>query len=176
MSSWRPTPALVRACLLALGGVTGGIALGQEVLVVLAAPFVVLAAMGLVGRPRTAPRVSARLDHHRLHEGQGTTSRLEVDDLADVEHVTRVAARAVHVATSPTYGSAGSLVGDGLPTLGLSPRRWGRRAIGAERVALTSAWAGWRWGPLDLPEHGLSVLPQTAPYSPTGSPSSPTSG
>ena len=164
MTSWRPTPALVRACLLALGGTTGGVVLGQEVLVVLAAPFVVLAAMGLAGRPRHDVRVAARLDHHRLHEGQGTTSRLEVDDLAGVEHVTRVASRAVHVATSPTYGSAGSLVGDGLPTLGLSPRRWGRRAIGAERVALTSAWAGWRWGPLDLPEHGLSVLPQTAPY------------
>ena len=36
MSSWRPTAALVRSCLLALGGVTGGIVLGQEVLVDLA--------------------------------------------------------------------------------------------------------------------------------------------
>ncbi len=164
MTSWRPTPALVRACLLALGGVTGGVVLGQEVLVVLAAPFVVLAAMGLAGRPRHAVRVTARLDHHRLHEGQGSTSRLEVDDLTGVEHVTRVASRAAHVATSPTYGASGSLVDDGLPTVGFSPRRWGRRAVGAERVALTSAWAGWRWGPFDLPEHGLSVLPQTAPY------------
>jgi uncharacterized protein (DUF58 family) len=164
VTSWRPSPALVRACLLALGGITGGVVLGQEVLVVLAAPFVVLAAMGLAGRPRHAVQVAARLDHHRLHEGQGATSRLEVDDLADVEHVTRVASRAAHVATSPTYGTSGSLVDDGLPTIDFSPRRWGRRAVGAERVALTSAWAGWRWGPLDLPEHGLSVLPQTAPY------------
>ncbi len=164
MSSWRPTPALVRSCLLALGGVAGGVALGQEVLVVLSAPFVVLAALGLASRPRQPVTVGARIDHHRLHEGQGTTSRLEVDDLTGVEHVTRVAARAAHVATSPTYGAAGSLVADGLPVLGFSPRRWGRRAIGAERVALTSAWAGWRWGPVDLPESGLSVLPQTAPY------------
>lgn len=164
MTSWRPTPALVRACLLALGGVTGGVALGQEVLVVLAAPFAVLAVMGLAGRPRTAPRVSARLDHYHLHEGQATTSRLLVDDLAGVEHVVRVAAAAPHVATQPIHGAAGSLVTEGLPTVVSSPRRWGRRAVGAERVALTSAWAGWRWGPLDLPEHGFSVLPQTAPY------------
>jgi uncharacterized protein (DUF58 family) len=164
VSSWRPTAALVRSCLLALGGVTGGIVLGQEVLVVLAAPFVVLAAMGLAGRPSTAPRVSARLDHHRLHEGQGTTSRLEVDDLTGVEHVTRVAARAAHVVTQPTYGAAGTLVDAGLPTISSSPRRWGRRGVGAERVALVSAWAGWRWGPVDIPEHGLTVLPQTAPY------------
>lgn len=164
MTSWRPTPALVRACLLALGGTSGGVVLGQEVLVVLAAPFVVLAVMGLAGRPRQPVRVSARLDHLRLHEGQGTTSRLEVDDLTGVEHVTRTAAPTGHVVTSPTYGAAGSLVEDGLPVLRFSPRRWGRRAIGAERVALTSAWAGWRWGPLDMPEHGLHVLPQTAPY------------
>ena len=164
MTSWRPTPALVRSCLLALGGVTGGIVLGQVVLVVLAAPFVVLAAMGLAGRPRTAPHVSASLDHVRLHEGQATVSRLVVDDLAGVEHVTRVAARAPHVVTHPLYGAAGSLVDDGLPTVTSSPRRWGRRAVGAERVALTSAWAGWRWGPLDLPERGFNVLPQTATY------------
>ena len=164
MTSWRPTPALVRSCLLALGGVTGGIVLGQEVLVVLAAPFVVLAAMGLAARPRTTPQVSVRLDHHRLHEGQGTTSRLVVDDLAGVEHVTRVARPAVHVVTRPRYGAAGSLVDEGLPTISSSPRRWGRRAVGAERVALTSSWAGWRWGPVDLPEHGLDVLPQVAPY------------
>ena len=43
MTSWQPTPALVRACLFALGGLTGGVVLGQEVLVVLAAPFVVAA-------------------------------------------------------------------------------------------------------------------------------------
>lgn len=164
MSSWRPTPALVRACLLALAGIAGGIVLGQEVLVVLAAPFVVVAAMGLLARPRHAVRVDARLDHVRLHEGQGTTSRIEVDDLSGVEHVTRVAGRSAHVATSPTYGAVGSLAADGLPTLGFSPRRWGRRGVGAERVALTSAWAGWRWGPVDLPESGFNVLPQTAPY------------
>ncbi|MCW2739098.1 DUF58 domain-containing protein [Nocardioides sp.] len=164
MTSWRPTPSLVRACLLALGGLAGAVVLGLDALVVLAAPFVVLALMGLAGRPRSTPTLTTRIDHHRLHEGQGTTSRLVVDDLAGVEHVTRVAAPATHVATQPTYGASGSLAADGLPTVDFSPRRWGRRAIGAERVALTSAWAGWRWGPLDMPEHGLSVLPQTAPY------------
>lgn len=164
MTTWRPTPALVRACLLALGGVCAGVVLGQEVLVVLAAPFVVLAAMGLAGRPRHSVRVTARIDHHRLHEGQGTTSRLEVDDLTGVEHVTRTAAATAHVVTTPVHGATGTLVSDGLPTIAFSPRRWGRRAIGAERVALTSAWAGWQWGPFDMPEHGLNVLPQTAPY------------
>jgi uncharacterized protein (DUF58 family) len=164
VTSWQPTPALVRACLLGLGGVSLGVVLGQEVLAVLCAPFVLLAAAGLAAHPRRRPRVTARLDHSRLHEGQGTTSRLEVDDVAGVEHVTRVAARTAHVASAPTYGAVGSLVGDGLPTVGFSPRRWGRRAVGAERVALTSHWAGWRWGPVHLPETVLLVLPRAAPY------------
>ncbi len=164
MTTWRPTPSLVRSCLLAFGGLAGGVVLGLEVLVVLAAPFVVLSLMGLVGRPRHTPRMDTGIDHHRLHEGQGTTSRLVVDDLRAVEHATRVAAPAAHVVTRPTYGASGSLVADGLPTIEFSPRRWGRRVIGAERVALTSTWAGWRFGPVDMPEHGLSVLPQTAPY------------
>ena len=164
MTSWRPTPSLVRAGLVALGGIAGAVVLGLPVLAVVAAPFVVLVVMGLLARPPGEPGLHTRIDHHRLHEGQGTTSRLEVDDLTGVEHVTRVAAAVPHVATRPTHGASGSLVADGLPTMGFSPRRWGRRSIGAERVGLTSAWAGWLWGPVDLPEHGLSVLPQTAPY------------
>jgi uncharacterized protein (DUF58 family) len=164
VTTWRPTPSLVRACLLALGGLAGGVAAGLDVLVVLAAPFVLLGVMGMLSRPRHTPTVRTEIDHHRLHEGQGTTSRLLVDDLTGVEHVTRVSARAPHVATRPTYGVTSSLVSDGLPVLEFSPRRWGRRTIGAERVALTSAWAGWRSGPVSMPEHGLAVLPQTAPY------------
>ncbi|SEC68913.1 Uncharacterized conserved protein, DUF58 family, contains vWF domain [Nocardioides exalbidus] len=164
MTSWQPTPAAVRACLLALVGLGGGVVAGREVLVVLAAPFVVLGAMALVSRPGTVPTIRTTIDHRRLHEGQGTTSRLVVGDLAGVEHVTRASARAPHVATRPTYGTVGSLVAHGLPSIEFSPRRWGRRTIGAERVALTSAWAGWRSGPVDLPEHGLVVLPQAATY------------
>jgi uncharacterized protein (DUF58 family) len=164
VTSWRPTPSLVRACLLALGGVAAGVVGGLDVLVVLAAPFLVLAAMGLLARPRSTPKVRTLIDHHRLHEGQGTTSRLLVDDLSGVEHATRVAGPAPYVATRPTYGAVGSLVDRGMPVLEFSPRRWGRRVVGAERVALTSAWGGWRSGPMDMPEHGLTVLPQTAPY------------
>ena len=164
MTAWRLTPSLVRACLLSLVGLAGGVVAGLEVLVVLAAPFVLLAAMGLLGRPRHEPVVRTEIDHHHLHEGQGTTSRLVVDELGGVEHVTRVAAPAPHVAPRPAHGAVGSMVERGLPVLEFSPRRWGRRVIGAERVALTSAWAGWRCGPLDMPEHGLTVLPQMAPY------------
>ena len=164
MNAWRPTASLVRAVLLALGGLAGALFTGSATLVVLAAPFALLALLGVLARPRTAPVLTTRIDHPRLHEGQGTTSRFEVDDPAGVEHVTRVAAPVAHVATRPPYGAVGSLAADGMPTLEYGPRRWGRRELGVERAALTSAWAGWRWGPVELPFHELHVLPQAAPY------------
>ena len=164
MSTWRPTPALVRAVLVALGGLAGGLLLGSPALVVLASPFTVLAVLGVLSRPRTQPSCTTTLDHHRLHEGQGTASRLVLADAAGVEHATRVAAPAPYVATRPVHGAVGGLTADGLPVLEYGPRRWGRRDLGVERVGLTSAWAGWRWGPVDVSPHQLYVLPQAAPY------------
>ena len=164
MTGWRPTAALVRAVLLGLGGLAGALLAGSPTLVVLAAPFALLAVLGVLARPRTAPGPRSGLDHHRLHEGQGTASRLELDDPAGVEHVTRVASHVEHVATRPPYGAVGALTADAMPVVEYGPRRWGRRDLGVERVALTSAWAGWRWGPVDLPFHELHVLPQAVPY------------
>jgi uncharacterized protein (DUF58 family) len=164
VTGWRPTASLVRAVLVSLGGLAGALLAGSAILAVLAAPFALLALLGVLSRPRTAPVLTTRIDHHRLHEGQGTTSRLEVDDPTAVEHVTRVAAPVQHVATRPPYCTVGSLVSGGMPVLEYGPRRWGRRDLGVERVALTSRWAGWRWGPVDLPFHELHVLPQAVPY------------
>lgn len=164
MTRWRPTPALVRSVLVAGTGLAGALLSGSPGVAVLAAPFLVLAVLGVLSRPRTEPAVAARLDHHRLHEGQGTSSRLQVSDLAGVEHVTRVASPAPYVVASPRWGVVGSLVDRGLPALAFGPRRWGRRSVGSERVGLTSSWGAWRWGPVALPPDGLFVLPQAAPY------------
>lgn len=164
MSRWQPTPALVRAVLVAAGGLAGALLTGSPALVVLAAPFLLPALLGSLSRPRTEPRVAGVLDHHRLHEGQGTTSRLDVSDLTGVEHVTRAASPAPYVVTTPRWGVVGSLVDRGLPVVAYGPRRWGRRSVGNERVGLTSRWAGWRWGPVAVPPDGLFVMPQSAPY------------
>jgi uncharacterized protein (DUF58 family) len=164
VTEWRPTPALVRAVLVSLGGLAVALLTGSPGLVVLAAPFALHAGLGVLARPRSRPEAHTRIDHHRLHEGQGTTSRLDLADADGVEHVTRVAAPVPQVATRPPYGAVGALVDEGLPTLELGPRRWGRRTLGVERVGLTSAWGAWRWGPLDQGVHELHVLPQSAPY------------
>lgn len=170
MTGWRPTAALGRSLLVATAGIAFSILFGDPVLVVLVAPMVLMAALGLLHRPRSAPRLSSHLDHLTLHEGQGTVVRLVVDDLAGVEHVTRVAAGAPYLASRPLSGGAGVLVdGDAgrVPTLEVSPRRWGRRTLGEEKVGLTAPWAGYRWGPLPLSGQAMDVLPVTPPFDST---------
>lgn len=166
MTQWRVTPALLRAVVVAASGLGVGLVGAAPHLVVLGSAFVVPVVLGLLSFPGTTPRVSSRLDHQRLHEGQGTTSRLGLDDATGVEQVTRTLVPEAHVTVEPESGALAVPVGPGLdlPGLVVSPRRWGRRLVGTERVALTSGWAGFRWGPLALPQTGLSVLPQTAPY------------
>lgn len=160
------TGSLARASAVAALGLGLGLVFGDPVVVVLAAPFLPLAALGLVLKPRSAPVIAARLDHAFLHEGQGTHNRLVVDDLAGTEHVTRIAVAVPHVAMHPAHGRLGGLVSgpEDLPVVDMSPRRWGRRVLGEEQVALTSAWGGYRWGPVLMAGDQMRVLPQTAAY------------
>ncbi len=146
-------------------GVGGAILLGEPGVAVLVAPLLVTATMGLLGRPRRTPIVTNRLDHLSLHEGQGTTSRLLVHDGDDIEQITRVMDRAPHVACHPSEGRLSRMLLDDPPDIEISPRRWGRRTLGNEMVALHSSWAGYRWGPASLLGNELRVLPATPPYS-----------
>jgi uncharacterized protein (DUF58 family) len=161
---WRPTAALSRALLVGALAVVVAILAGEPSVMVLGAPLVLCATFSLLGRPTSWPTLSTRLDHRSLHEGQGTTSRLHIDSDEDVEQVTRVAAGAAYVAMHPWHGLASRLYEDGAPEVEISPRRWGRRLLGAELVALTSPWAGYRWGPVELTGNQLRVLPQNAPF------------
>jgi uncharacterized protein (DUF58 family) len=164
MSHWRATAALSRALVVGAVGVGSAVLFGEPVLMVLTAPFVVLGALGLAHRPGSRPRLATRIDHVSLHEGQGTVSRLVLHDGDDVEHVTRVAALAPYVALHPAEGRVGRLLGDAPPELELSPRRWGRRMVGEEKVGLHTRWAGFRWGPATLGGQEMRVLPVTAPF------------
>ena len=164
MTRWVATPALARACVVAAAGLVGAVALGSPVLVVLTAPFLVPAVLGLAHHPRTTPRLVPDLGVQRLHEGQGVASGLVVEPADGVEHVTRVLERPPYVVLSPPSGVVGGLVRDGVPEAGIGVTRWGRRPIGAEQVALTGAWAGFRWGPREVPAVPVAVLPQAAAF------------
>ncbi|MCW2774364.1 MAG: hypothetical protein JWN91_2690 [Nocardioides sp.] len=163
-SHWRPTAALGRA--LVVSGIALAVALvvGDPSLVVIAAPFVLLVALSLVHRPTREPRLDSHLDHVILHEGQGTTARLAMADVDEVEFVTRVAGRPPYVALRPSGGYVGRLLAEGVPDVEISPRRWGRRFLGEEYVALYTPWAGFRYGPIALGGQQVRVLPVTPPY------------
>lgn len=164
-AGWRATSALRRALVVGSTGVGAAVVLGEPGLCVLAAPLVLAGVSGLLGRPTRTPVVTTTLDHVSLHEGQGTTSRLRLLDADDVEQVTRAVDRAPHVTCRPADGRVVRMVGDGpLPDVELSPRRWGRRVLGNELTALTSAWAGYRWGPVVLLGSEMRVLPTTTAY------------
>ncbi len=160
-SRWNATGSLGRALTVGGVGVALALAVGRPALVVLVAPLLVAGAFGVVYRPTREPRVFARFSHSQLHEGQGTRVRLETAELDDVEHASRSMSAQPQVALHPVLGAVGHLVGpDGVvEPIEISPRRWGLRIIGAEKVAFTTPWGGYRWGPVTLPGREVAVLP-----------------
>ncbi len=159
-SRWNPTSSLGRALTVGGVGVALALAMGRPAVVVLVAPLLVAGAMGVLQRPTIEPRVFASFAHHQLHEGQGMRVRLEATDVQDAEQVTRAMVPQPHLALHPVEGTLGHLMGDGgIEPIEASPRRWGLRLIGAEKVAFTTAWGGYRWGPVALPGREVAVLP-----------------
>jgi uncharacterized protein (DUF58 family) len=158
---WNPTSSLGRA--LSVGGVGLAVALvsGRPGLVVVVAPLLVLSAMALLHKPTRDPQVFGTIAHLQLHEGQGTRVRLDTRDMDDVEHLTRVMTPRSFLAVHPAGGAIGQLVGgDGaIVPFEVSPRRWGVRLVGSEKVALTAPWAGYRWGPIPLIGREVRVFP-----------------
>jgi len=166
MTGWRPTPALLRAVALSAFGVVGGLLFGAPSLVVLTAPLALYAALAVRGRPTDELELSTQLTNRTLIEGQGTTSLLELDARGQqLEHVVRVVGVTPFVARDPAGGVVGGPVaGEAATRIGLTARRWGRRQLPDQKVALTSPWAGFRFGPVILPGHEVHALPTTAPF------------
>ncbi len=164
-SRWNATGSLGRALSIGGVGVALALAFGRPAVVVIVAPLLVAGAMGVVYRPTREPRVFASFAHRQLHEGQGMRLRLEATDLEDVEHATRAMTPGPHLALHPAEGAVGHLVGtEGIVSIEASPRRWGLRMFGAEKVALTTPWAGYRWGPVVMPGREVAVLPTVSHY------------
>ena len=63
MTRWRATASLGRAALVATAAATFAVLLGDPVLVVLAGPLALCAALGFVHTTRSRPRLDVVLDH-----------------------------------------------------------------------------------------------------------------
>jgi uncharacterized protein (DUF58 family) len=162
-AGWRPTTTLARAALVSGVLAAAAVILGRADLLVLATPFLVHTTVALVRRPGRAPRVSTRLDHRSVREGEGTRLVARLADAEDVEHAVVVAVRASWTAMRPAAGVVGATSRAADPevelAVELSSERWGRRAVGAGSVIATDPWAGRVWGPHALDAQLLTTLP-----------------
>ncbi len=171
MTGWRPSAALLRAA--AVAGLTSlvALALGRPDLLVLAAPFGLLAGLGLAHAPGRPVSSGLRIVDDRLREGQSTRLLVDVDAGADVEQATVTLATPAHVVVQPPSGVVAATVsGPTTLALVLGARRWGVRPVGTALLTASSRWGGYRWRSGPLPERSLTVLPQSTTFSSVESP------
>ncbi len=161
-AAWRATGALRRSTVLGAGGLALGVGFGRPAVLVLTVPLLLMSLMAMVRRPTTRPLVETSLPHASLREGEGVALDVRIHDDADVEQITRVLTPQRLVLGRPDEGRVVAWWPDA-EQVEVSPRRWGVITV-SERVALTSAWAGYRWGPVVPADRPLTVLPMAPPY------------
>ena len=167
-TQWRPTAALVRAAVAGPVLAVAAVLLGRPALLVVGAPLLICALLGILGRPRHDPVVDTTSEDRALPEGSGTALHAAVRWTGRVEQVTRVLAPVDLVATKPVAGAVSVTPDPGAVAvsvaLAVSPRRWGRPEVGKGLLAATSWWGGYRWGPFSTPGRRLTVLPAPLPF------------
>jgi uncharacterized protein (DUF58 family) len=165
-----PTRALGRTVLLTGLLLVLGVALGRVDLVLLAAPFAIGAAFGLLRMPRSAPEVVIDADEEHLVEGGRVAASLTVANPDVVPYDLVV----VRTRTSPWLKLEnadrpfGISVGrDDQVTVELPGEalRWGRHEVGpaAARVAACTGLLACR--PVVTPARGVRVYPVTEPFA-----------
>lgn len=159
---WRATGALRRSAVLGVGGLAWGVALGEPAVLVLTVPLLLMSLPALWRRPASTPLVETSLLHASLREGEGVALDVTVHDDADVEQITRILTPQPLLVGRPDGGRTVTW-GQKAPRLEVSPRRWGVITV-SERVALTSAWSGFRWGPVSPADRPITVLPVAPSY------------
>ncbi|MFW6597973.1 DUF58 domain-containing protein [Propionibacteriaceae bacterium Y2011] len=143
----RPSVALLRAAVvLVLAGVLAVLSHRVELLV-LAAPFAVWCALGVVRRPTEPAVPTERLSARRLAVGDAVEYVVEVPGTDSV--------LALHVPRPPRCDvepALGGVVARGRAVVAVRPQRWGRHVVSAEEASITDSWGMWTgfWKPQDL--------------------------
>jgi uncharacterized protein (DUF58 family) len=144
---WRPTAALARAVVLGAALLLIGVLLRRADLVVLAAPLLLGAGLGLAARPTQGPSLSLAAPTDALLEGGRATVTVTVDapdgvDVAAVE-------LALPPGLEPLTGAAAVVV-EGRREVVLTVRaaRWGRRQVGPAFLRATAGYGMLSWPPV----------------------------
>lgn len=168
MTGWHATGSLVRAVTIATLLALPALALGRPDLLVLAAPFGLLATLAMVHSPREPVLGRLRVADRWLLEGQSTRLHVDVEETQQLEQVTVSLEAPAFVATAPPSGLRSATPRGGAELdvdFVVSPRRWGVRSAGSVQLRATSRWGGYRWGPEPLPEQHLVVLAQAPRFA-----------
>ncbi len=167
-AAWRPTDGLVRACFGSLALVLLAVLSGRSDVLVLGSPLLLVAVASLSRRPTAPPRIRSRLLDASIREGAGTTMRTVFEGAIEVEHAVVALAPQRWLAYDPPSGVRGKAVVRPQQTLTLdvplSSRRWGPRKVGDGLVAVTSAWAAFRFRGEVSPPMTLTTLPVPGPF------------
>lgn len=163
-ASWRPTRAHVRAIAAGVGMLIVALAKNRPDLVVMASPFLIIAAWSLVTRAAGRPTARRRLTVGTLREGESAYLHFELDDAGGAQELSAVLGEMPYVDVRP-QGRA--LTIDARPPTSSTARlsfalrsvRWGRHRVGPGLLSATSAWGAYRWGPVLLEELTLVALP-----------------
>lgn len=161
---WRPTNAHVRAVGVGVGGLVSALCFHRADLVVLATPFVLVAAWGAVTRPSSEPLPSSRLRLRSLREGESTYLHYHLTDTRGAHSVAAVVGSSPRLQTLPVTGALAVHVDPRTNqavdlAFGVRALRWGEHLVGPGVLTATSAWGAYRWGTIPMPEHSLLTLP-----------------
>jgi uncharacterized protein (DUF58 family) len=116
-------------------------------LLVIGAPFAVIAGWSVATRPRTEPEVSQRLADQVVREGGATMWSTVTTPVDGMESVVALVNASRWVIRDPPGGAvvAGAGAAGARLDVTVRPVRWGQRTVGPATISATSAWGAFRW-------------------------------
>lgn len=163
MSTWRLTHAHLRATVGGTVLLAAGVATGRPDVALRGVPLAIVALWAGVRRPRRGPMVVADGRALTVHEGEDIAWTATVTGLERGSRVIAVHPAQRFLEVDPARGQLQGAQPDSTDLqIGLRPTRWGRRSLGEPVVVAYDSWLAWRWGPIALPGHTLTVLPARA--------------
>ncbi|MGB3258954.1 MAG: DUF58 domain-containing protein [Ornithinimicrobium sp.] len=171
------TYAHARAFLVGGLGLVAAVLLQRPDLVVLAAPFAMVAGWGAFTRPRALPQARLRQSHLMLREGDTAFLTMEMTSVSGQDLSAGSVATSVYV-EAPGGRNARVIATPeaGVPqatSVALRATRWGRRRLGPVVVGGSSSWGAFRFGPVPLEALTVTVVPEPAAFDSAGHAPSP---
>ncbi|HET7173305.1 MAG TPA: DUF58 domain-containing protein [Nocardioidaceae bacterium] len=166
-SSWKPTPAHVRACLLAVGLPLVSLLLHRPDLAVIGTPLLVVALWSALTRPREDPVLSAPRALAPVREGASVRWTARLSPVPGMTQGALVFERSGHLQLRPAGGAVvvaidPTAAAPVLLSVGVRSTRWGVRPVGRAFASATSSWGAFRWKRVELAARPLTTLPLPA--------------